>query len=36
MAYNKFTMLQLQAEYQIEETEQAGLFADAPPAQPSD
>lgn len=36
MAYNKFTMAQLQAEYQIEDTEQAKLFADAPPAIISD
>ncbi len=36
MAYNKFTTVQLQEEYQIEDTEQAGLFADAPPAAVSD
>ena len=36
MAYNKFTMLQLQEEYQIEDTEQAGLFAATPPAVISD
>lgn len=36
MAYNQFTMAQLQNEYNIEATEQAALFADAPPALISD
>ncbi len=36
MAYNKFTMAQLRKEYQLEDTAQAALFADAPPAQLSD
>ena len=36
MAYNKFTMAQLQSEYQVEDTEQTALFANAPPAIISD
>lgn len=32
MAYNQFTMVMLQDEYHLEITEQAALFADAPPA----
>jgi hypothetical protein len=36
MAYNKFTMAQLQREYHLEITEQSALFAAAPPAEISD
>lgn len=36
MAYNKFTMAQLQREYHLQITEQAALFAHAPPAMISD
>ena len=36
MAYNKFTMVRLQEEYQLEDTEQAALFADTPPVEISD
>lgn len=36
MAYNKFTMAQLQSEYQVEDTERTALFANAPPAIISD
>ncbi len=36
MAYNRFTMSQLRKEYRLVVTEQAALFADAPPATISD